>query len=58
MEIKLNDLAEMAYLSPIYFCSVFKEKYGVSPIQYLQSVRLENAKQLLIGTNSITSILL
>ncbi len=57
MEIKLNDLAEMAYLSPIYFCSVFKEKYGVSPIQYLQSVRLENAKKLLIGTNnSITSI--
>lgn len=57
MEIKLNDLAEMAYLSPIYFCSVFKEKYGVTPIQYLQNIRHENAKRLLIDTdNSITII--
>ncbi|HOJ09712.1 MAG TPA: AraC family transcriptional regulator [Clostridiales bacterium] len=57
MEIKLIDLAEIVYLSPIYFCSIFKERYGVSPIQYLQSVRLENAKKLLIDTNnSITTI--
>lgn len=56
-EIKLNDLAEMIYLSPVYFCSIFKEKYGVSPIQYLQNIRLEKAKKLLCNTNeSITKI--
>jgi len=56
-EIKLNDLAEMIYLSPVYFCSTFKEKYGVSPIQYLQNVRLENAKRLLCNTDeSVTEI--
>lgn len=56
-EIKLNDLAEMIYLSPVYFCSVFKERYGVSPIQYLQKVRLENAKNMLSNSDeSVTKI--
>ncbi|HHV96462.1 MAG TPA: AraC family transcriptional regulator [Clostridiaceae bacterium] len=57
LEIKLNYLAEMVHLSPVYFCSIFKEKYGITPIQYLKSVRHENAKNLLITTNdSITAI--
>ncbi|NSW92051.1 MAG: helix-turn-helix transcriptional regulator [Firmicutes bacterium] len=56
-EIKLNDLADMVHLSPVYFCSVFKERYGVSPIKYLQNIRLENAKKLLYSSNeSVTRI--
>lgn len=56
-QIKLNDLAKMAYLSPVYFCSIFKEKYGVSPIQYLQNIRLDNARKLLCNTDeSVTKI--
>lgn len=56
-EIKLNDLAEMVHLSPVYFCSTFKERYGVSPIQYLQSVRHENAKNLLINTDDTITMI-
>ncbi len=56
-EIKLNDLAEIAYLSPIYFCSAFKERYGISPIQYLQNIRCENAKKLLIDSDDTITII-
>ena len=56
-DIKLNDLANIVHLSPVYFCSVFKAKYGVPPMQYLQNIRLENAKKLLIySNNSITMV--
>ena len=56
-EIKLKDLADTAYLSPIYFCTVFKERYGVTPMQYLQIIRCEVAKTMLIETNeSVTAI--
>ena len=56
-EIKLQDLVDIAYLSPIYFCSAFKDKYAITPMQYLQSIRCEVAKTMLIETNeSITSI--
>jgi AraC-type DNA-binding domain-containing proteins len=56
-EIKLNDLAEHVHLNPGYFCSVFKEEYGISPIHYLQMIRLENAKNMLANSNqSITDI--
>lgn len=56
-EIKLKDLADIAYLSPIYLCSAFKERFGVSPIQYLQNIRCEQAKRLLADTSeTITNI--
>lgn len=56
-EIKLNVLAEIAFLSPIYFCSVFKDRYGVSPIQYLQDIRCENAKKLLTDTSDTITVI-
>ena len=56
-EISLDDLAGLVNLSTVYFCSIFKDQYGVSPMQYLQDIRLHNAKWLLANTNdSITSI--
>lgn len=56
-EITLEDLAGIVHLSPIYFCSVFRDTFGTSPMQYLQDIRLENAKQLLSNSNdSITNI--
>jgi len=56
-EIKLKDLADIAYLSPIYLCSAFKDRFGVSPIQYLQNIRCDNAKKLLADTNeTVTTI--
>ena len=56
-EIKLKDLADIAYLSPIYLCSAFKDRYGVSPIQYLQNIRCENAKKLLTDTDDTITII-
>ncbi|NLY17428.1 MAG: AraC family transcriptional regulator [Clostridiaceae bacterium] len=56
-EIKLKDLADIAYLSPIYLCSAFKDRFGVSPIQYLQNIRCENAKRLLADTNETITII-
>jgi len=36
-----------AGLSPAYFCKAFKEYTGRSPHNYLNSIRVENARQLL-----------
>ena len=56
-DFSLNEMAEMAHLTPTYFCSVFKESYGLSPMNYLQNVRIENAKKLLVHSDkSITDI--
>ncbi len=55
--VNLSDLAKRVYLNPIYFCTVFKDAFGVSPMHYLQIVRIENSKKLLKNTNhSITQI--
>lgn len=56
-DISLSDMAAMVHLSPVYFCSVFKESYGISPMNYLQNVRVENAKKLLANSEkSVTDI--
>ena len=46
----LNDIANSVYLSPSHFARVFKKFYQVSPIQFLLSVRIKKAKELLENT--------
>lgn len=46
-DIKLKDLAEVCHLSPYHFLRVFKQKYGLTPFQFLRNVRIERAKTLL-----------
>lgn len=46
-EIKIGDIASKAYLSPGYFCKVFKETTGVTPIDYINGIRIEKARKLL-----------
>jgi AraC-like DNA-binding protein len=43
----LKLLAEMAGLSPEYFCRLFKKTYSMSPMAYQQSLRIMSAKYLL-----------
>jgi AraC-like DNA-binding protein len=43
-------LAAHVSLSPGYFSSVFKAYTGLSPVQYLNKIRLDKAKQLLKGS--------
>ncbi|MBN2211167.1 MAG: helix-turn-helix transcriptional regulator [Sedimentisphaerales bacterium] len=49
--LRVGDLAERANLSPGYFLRLFKKTYGVSPIDYQQSLRIETAKTLLRATH-------
>lgn len=43
-------LAQMCYLHPNHFIRVFKEKTGQTPARYIRNKKLENARQLLEGT--------
>ncbi|MBQ4839320.1 MULTISPECIES: GlxA family transcriptional regulator [Pseudoalteromonas] len=44
-------LAEQASLSPRHFRRIFTDKMGLSPMRFVQHVRLEKAKNLLCTTN-------
>lgn len=55
-EITLNDMAELAELSPAYFSKYFKNITGISFLKYLNSVRLEYAlKDMLVKNMSVTN---
>ena len=50
-EISLEMLANLENLSVSRFCTLFKTTFGVSPIQYLITIRIENACELLKNTD-------
>jgi AraC family transcriptional regulator len=55
--IPLAKLAELARLSPYYFCRAFKESFGLPPHRYHTGRRIERAKALLAeATQSVTQI--
>lgn len=48
-----NDkLAALCGISTVYFRKLFRAAYGVSPMQYLQNIRIEKAKEMLGGDYS------
>ncbi|MGE4485625.1 MAG: helix-turn-helix domain-containing protein [Oscillospiraceae bacterium] len=47
-KITLNVMAEMAYLSPAYFSRVFKKETGRTFSSYLNLVRIEKSKEMLL----------
>ncbi len=49
--LRVSHLAEQVNLSPGYFLRLFKKTYGVSPIEYQQSLRIETAKTFLRATH-------
>ncbi len=49
-EITLQDLADLSHLHPNYFSKCFKQIYGISPIQFVHSVKLKKIKELLADT--------
>lgn len=55
--LMLDDLAEMAGLSPFHFARVFRSVTGVPPVEYQTSLRFVRAKELLLTSPaSVTDI--
>jgi len=50
-EISLERLAALEHYTVGYYCSWFKGLMNCTPMEYLKKVRIERAKQLLLGTN-------
>lgn len=50
-EISVEHLAELEHLSPSRFRTVFKEKTGLSPKDYILTHKINHAKQLLYQTD-------
>ncbi|MNN24936.1 HTH-type transcriptional regulator YesS [compost metagenome] len=44
-------MAEEAHINKYYLSHLFKKTYGVSPVKYLNQVRMDTAKFLLESTN-------
>lgn len=45
-QISLNDMAESINLNKDYFCRLFKKATGVTPVEYLNFVRISKAEKL------------
>lgn len=46
--ITLKEISSIAHVTSSYLCLIFKEKYGVTPMYYINSLRLKKAKELLM----------
>jgi len=49
--ICLEDIAKVTELSPTYFHRIFTETFGITPNAYLNHIRLNRAKELLVRTS-------
>ena len=54
--ISLDKIASKALVSKFHFIRLFKKYYGRTPNQYLQEVRIENAKMLLRKRKNIDDV--
>ena len=56
-DIKLNDLANVALMSPSYFSTSFKSFNGMSPFEYISQARVARAIEYIRSTDkSMTEI--
>lgn len=47
----IAELAKLARLNPTYFSNLFSKLIGISPLQYINKRRIEQAQELLLGTH-------
>jgi len=50
-KVSMDDLCRELYLTPTYFSYMFKKETGENYMEYLQKIRMEEAKHLLKTTN-------
>lgn len=55
-KIDLDNISDEEYFSKFHFIRLFKSIYGSTPHQYLRSVRVEKAKELLKSVDSVTDV--
>lgn len=56
-ELNLQDIANEFFVAPNYLTRRFKEKKGITAMQYLENYRMEKAEELLRSTNlNVTEI--
>jgi len=56
-ELTVSHLSQISHVSECYFRRIFKEKYGMAPKEYITSLRINKAKQLLKeGNLSVSEI--
>lgn len=47
--LRVDELAAMCGITPEYFRTIFQKCYGTSPIKYINQLRVERAKELLLS---------
>lgn len=53
--LSIAELSEMCHITPEYFRSIFKKHLGQSPLAYINSLKIDRAKELLLsGMYSVT----
>jgi AraC family transcriptional regulator len=58
-KITIEDMAKQANLSPSHFTRIFKEETGMTPVDFLNDLRVQKAKRYLLdGERSITDVAL
>ena len=56
-KITLSILAELHYIHPVHLQKKFKKTFGITPSEYIKSLRINEAKKLLLTSNlSVESI--
>ena len=48
-DLSIADVASISNISEVYFRKLFKEKYGISPSEYVAELRITKAKDLLLN---------
>lgn len=48
-ELTLDTLAGMLGITPGYFCKIFKDTYHIRPFEYIQKLRIQHSKTLLVS---------
>lgn len=58
-DFTLEEMANLAYMSPFHFNRIFRQLTGVPPCQFMSALRLESARRLLLTTKlSVTEVCL
>lgn len=50
-EINVKTLADIEHYNVSYYTEWFRKKMGLSPLEYIQKIRVDKAKELLVNTN-------